>query len=109
MERLRRTGGVRVGSLGATERCRRCGGENVNWCAPSPLWNLVMRGDDINGDSLFHDLVCPRSFMVLAEEAGVSGQWRVAVDPEPAGLIETTPSGRTWNPKTWMWDEEVAQ
>lgn len=31
-------------------RCRRCGTLNSNdWCAPSPLWNEVMRGGDIGG------------------------------------------------------------
>jgi len=28
-----------------------------------------------------------------------------AVDPEPLGLETVTPSGRTWNPETWLWDE----
>jgi hypothetical protein len=96
---------ARVGTLGSDEVCRRCGGENVLWFAPSPLWNLVMRGNDINGDALFHDLVCVRCFIVLASEAGVAGKWRLSVDPEPDGLICETPSGRIWNAARNLWDD----
>lgn len=96
----------RMGTLDRIEICHRCGGENVNWAAPSPLWNLVMRSNDIDGDPLYSDLVCLRCFVVLAEEAGVTGQWLLCMDKEPEGLIKTTPSGRVWNPETWMWEDD---
>jgi hypothetical protein len=63
------------------ETCHRCGGSNVTWFAPSPLWNLVMRGNDINGDALHDDLVCVPCFVLLAAEAGVEGVWRVSGAP----------------------------
>lgn len=86
-----------------TEDCYRCGGPNVVWYAPSPLWNLVMRGNDINGEPLHHDLVCVTCFVVLAAEAGVRGSWRLTVDPEPDGLIYQTPSGRRWDAERFLW------
>lgn len=88
---------------GKYETCHRCEGANVIWHAPSPLWNLVMRGNDINGAPLFDDLVCMPCFVVLAHEAGVEGIWRLSVDPEPDGLIKTTPSGRTWDADRNLW------
>lgn len=88
-----------------TEPCNRCGGRNVNWAAPSPLWNLVMRGGSIDGPWKYAEIICIACFFELAADAGVAGRWRVSVDPEPEGMETVTPSGRTWNPVTWMWDE----
>lgn len=85
------------------ERCHRCGGDNVPWSAPSPLWNLVMRGNRIDGTPRYGDMVCIRCFTVLADEVGVEGVWRVTVDPEPDGLIYTTPSGRVWDADRMLW------
>lgn len=99
------SGDTRVGLLEDAETCYRCGGENVIWSAPSPLWNKVMRGNDINGDPQYHDLVCTRCFIVLAFEAGIEGRWRLSVTPEPDGLIYETPSGRIWDPEDWLWKE----
>lgn len=94
----------RVGTLDDAERCNRCGGENVTWCAPSPLWNLVMRGNNINAETIYADLVCIRCFIVMAEEAGVTPKvWRIYADPEPEGLIYETPSGRVWDDERWLW------
>lgn len=93
-------------SAGPGEDCRRCGGPNVIWFAPSPLWNKVMRGNDICGDPLFNDLVCMPCFVALAAEAGVVGVWRLTADPEPEGLIYTTPSGRVWDPDRFLWVAE---
>jgi hypothetical protein len=89
------------------ESCHRCGGSNITWFAPSPLWNLVMRGNDINGDALHDDLVCVPCFVFLAAEAGVEGVWRVSVDPEPDGLVKVTPSGRVWDEYANRWVEPV--
>jgi hypothetical protein len=89
--------------------CHRCGGENSEWSTPSPLWNLVMRGGSINGESLYGDMVCVGCFVLQATLiAGVSGHWRLTVTPEPPGLETVTPSGRTWNPETWLWDEATS-
>lgn len=52
-------------------KCQRCHGQNVVWCAPSPLWNEVMRGDDINAPDRY-EVVCPTCFAVLANEQGVA-------------------------------------
>lgn len=87
------------------ETCNHCGGRNVVWSAPSPLWNLVMRHNDINGEPLHHDLVCIPCFVQIAGDAGIEGVWRVAVDPEPKGLIKVTPSGRVWDEKANLWRE----
>lgn len=93
----------RMGYLGASEVCNRCGGENVTWSAPSPLWNIVMRGNDISGTPLWGDLVCMRCFAVLAHEAGLDGRWRLSLNPEPEGLVKETPSGRVWDADRWLW------
>jgi hypothetical protein len=80
----------------------------VIWFAPSPLWNLVMRENDINGPIQFADLVCIPCFIALAAEVGVTGKWRLTVDPEPQGLIKETPSGRIWSESRQLWiDPEV--
>lgn len=97
-----------MGYLDDDERCNRCGGENIIWAAPSPLWNLVMRGNDINSESKYRDLVCMRCFAVLAHEAGLSGQWRLSLNPEPDGLVKVTPSGRTWDADRWLWVDPPA-
>jgi hypothetical protein len=86
------------------ERCRRCGGPNVIWSAASPLWNFVMRGNDINGEPRYHDLVCMACFVRCAVEAGLPEQgWRLTLVPEPEGMIHQTPSGRTWDPERFLW------
>jgi hypothetical protein len=65
----------------------------------------VMRGNDIDNldGALFNDLVCIRCFIVLAQQAGVEGKWRVWVDPEPEGLVKVTPSGRNWDAEQNLW------
>lgn len=88
------------------ESCHRCGGPNVaRWFVPSPLWNFVMRGNDINGEARYGDLVCPECFIRCASEAGVEGTWRLTVDPLPARLIYETPNGRWWDDEAGMWVE----
>lgn len=89
--------------------CLRCGGPNVAWAAASPLWNLVMREGSINGPWKYKELVCVRCFIALAEEAGVTGVWRLTVTPEPGGMESATPSGRVWNRETWLWDEPTKE
>lgn len=86
--------------------CRRCGGPNVHaWSAPSPLWNQVMRGGDINAPDLFGGIVCTVCFAELAEEAGIAESWRFDAERIHAELATVTPSGRVWNPQTWLWEE----
>jgi hypothetical protein len=85
--------------------CHRCGGPNVSWAAPSPLWNAVMRGGDINGRDLFNGIVCPLCFAVLAEAAGIASQWRLSAENVNQPLQTITPSGRVWDDNAWLWRE----
>lgn len=98
---------IPLADLARDERCVRCATEGVNWVAPSPLWNLVMRGGDINGEPAYHDLVCMKCFVDLAHRFELSGQWRLYLHPEPEGLVKVTPSGRTWDPEAWLWREHL--
>jgi hypothetical protein len=84
--------------------CHRCGGDNVSWSAPSPLWNEVMRGGDINAPDDYQGIICPTCFIKLCEEMGVASGFRVYATNIQAELKEETPSGRIWNAKTWKWD-----
>lgn len=88
------------------EQCVRCNGQNAVWAAPSPLWNKVMRGNDINGDTIFGDLVCVKCFIELAEKTGITGRWRLDIDPRPDDLVYVTPSGRVWDEQEWLWIDE---
>jgi hypothetical protein len=85
--------------------CRRCGGPNVDWAAPSPLWNEVMRGGDINDESEFREIMCPTCFCVLAQERGVADQFRVKASSVLKPLTYVTPSGRVWNEERGLWQE----
>lgn len=84
--------------------CGRCGGPNSVWAAPSPLWNAVMRGGDINGGPEPHGgIVCPTCFMILAEEAGVADTWVLRATNVHTELQTVTPSGRIWNDAKMLW------
>jgi len=85
--------------------CHRCGGANVSWSAPSPLWNQVMRGGDIDGPWEFDEIICPTCFAVLAEERGVATHWRLTADRVHAPLQTVTPSGRVWSDSQQLWVE----
>ncbi len=88
------------------EACHRCGGQNVSWSAQSPLWNYVMRNNDINGDAKFDDLVCIPCFIELAVDVGLPAHgWQLRLVPEPDGLIYETPSGRVWDEALFLWVE----
>jgi len=114
-----------------TETCNRCGGENVTWYVSSPLWNFVMRGNDINGEPRYRDLVCVGCFWVCAMEAGLKEgyEWTftsepvvwsdtltrskftnlihvLSISPEPPGLIYETPSGLIWDRDKMLWVEK---
>lgn len=65
-----------------------------------------MRSDDILGPSLYRDLVCMTCFVLLANEAGIGGQWRLSVAPAPDNLTTVTPSGRVWDEHSWLWVAE---
>jgi hypothetical protein len=91
------------------ERCNRCSGPYVSWSAPSPLWNQVMRGGDINRvPEPFRGIICPSCFAQLAEEQGIAGRWRFYAEQVHVELATVTPSGRVWNPQTWLWDDAPA-
>lgn len=97
--------GVTLARLERSEDvCRRCGGPNdVVWCAPSPLWNAVMRGGTIGGDEQYEGIVCPRCFATLAETAGIARVWRLYAETVLVDLATTTPDGRVWDDKAWLW------
>lgn len=86
--------------------CGMCLGANPVWTAPAPLWNEVMRDGDINGRELYDGIVCPSCFAKLATEAGIAGGWRLTATDVHVELLEITPSGRSWNDKTWLWEEQ---
>lgn len=83
--------------------CGRCGGPNVVWVAPSPLWNAVMRGGSIEGVEDYHGIVCPTCFAVLAETSGVASHWELHARDVAVELETVTPSGRTWDADRMMW------
>lgn len=53
--------------------CDNCGGFNVSWFTPSPLWNRIVRQPD-RADPM----LCPRCFILLAEAAGIHEVWKVS-------------------------------
>lgn len=83
--------------------CRRCGGRNIAWSAPSPLWNAVMRGGSINGPWQWDEIVCPICFAELAEAAGIANVWRLTARFVHVELETVTPSGRVWDDETQLW------
>ncbi len=87
--------------------CDRCGGINPVWSAPSPLWNAVIRGGDINGSEVFA-FVCPVCFIALAEQRGIALGWRLYATDVAIDLQTVTPSGRVWNDATWLFEESPA-
>lgn len=84
-------------------KCWRCLGPNVSWSAPSPLWNEVMRGGDINGAEIHNGIVCPTCFAVLAQEAKIADLWRMSAERVHVELQTVTPTGRTWDADSWLW------
>lgn len=87
--------------------CHRCGGPNFTWSAPSPLWNHVMRGGSIDGPWQWDEIICPVCFVQLAEAAGMASSWRLYAERVNVELETVTPSGRAWNPDTWLWGDPV--
>lgn len=85
--------------------CRRCGGLNAPWSAPSPLWNLVMRGNDITGDDDHAGIVCLVCFVLLAQQRAGARCWRLYPEQVDAELTTVTPSGRIWDADRWLWVE----
>lgn len=91
------------------ERCQRCHGPNPPWSAPSPLWNAVMRGNDINGTDEFSGIVCATCFTILAEERIGADLWRLSAQRVPVELQTVTPSGRVWDDETWLWRDTTPE
>lgn len=85
------------------DKCRRCGRPNVVWWVDSPLWNFVMRGDDINAAERYGGIVCPTCFAVLAEQCGAATMWRLQPASVAVELTYVTPSGRVWDPDAGLW------
>lgn len=84
--------------------CNRCGGHNVSWSAPSPLWNEVMRGGDINGPWQYGEIICMTCFAEIAARDGVASGWRLSADDVHVSLQTVTPSGRVWNEDAQLWE-----
>ncbi|MDP9219991.1 MAG: hypothetical protein M3P23_05560 [Actinomycetota bacterium] len=71
--------------------CRRCGGGNVTWYAPSPFWNAVMRDEEPRTrPEPYNGIVCPTCFCLLAVERGLADGFRVSAAKQPAELSLTT-------------------
>lgn len=99
------SGNQSVGDRSPESYCHRCGGPNISWSAPSPLWNAVMRGGSINGPMEFDEIICPLCFAALAIERGVAGaHWRFFANDVQAELELVTPTGRVWSSTTWLWE-----
>lgn len=66
-----------------------------------------MRGNNIDGEPIYDDLVCVKCFIELAEESGIGDglHWHLHLEPEPDFLIYETPSGRVWDPMQHLWVE----
>jgi hypothetical protein len=62
-----------------------------------------MRGGSINGDEEHDGIVCPTCFAQLAEERVGAGPWRLTAVRVKADLETTTPSGRVWDKRAWLW------
>lgn len=61
-------------------KCEDCGGANVVWHTPSPIWNKVCRPEGYRCDPM----ICPTCFIIRAEKAGVQPtSWRVAPEDWP--------------------------
>lgn len=95
------SGLMSAGHVEAT--CRRCQGPNVSWTAPSPLWNLVMRGGAIDGVDRFDGIVCPTCFVVVAEDARLASRWYVSADRVALPLQTVLPDGRVWVEAARLW------
>jgi hypothetical protein len=66
------SGVSKTGAIVITEACQKCGGINVCWFVPSPIWNKAVR------DAGEPDCLCIACFIVLAEAAGFNDQaWKV--------------------------------
>lgn len=83
--------------------CHRCGGPNVSWWVPSPVWNAVMGYPDQAHDGI----VCPRCFAELAEARGAKGPWRWAPREWPQGVSLVHTDGRVWDATTERWIERA--
>lgn len=89
------------------DRCHRCGGPNVVWSAPSPLWNRVMRPADQQGHpggEAYGGIVCPTCFAALATEAGCGINFRLTCQEFPTDGAMFT-DGRVWSDAKQLWVE----
>lgn len=101
-----RTLSERYKALDDTEaKCRRCFTKFTHWSAPSPLWNLVMRGNHINNEEPYGGIICITCFIDIAGD--LASGWRVHAEKVNGELKLVTPSGRVWNGETWLWEERV--
>jgi hypothetical protein len=99
--------GVQSTTDTGAEACRRCGRSNVSWCAPSPLWNAAVRAGQPE-DARYGELLCMGCFAEIAERRGVASGWRLDATDVQVELETVSPSGRVWNPETWLWEDPPA-
>lgn len=85
------------------DTCNNCGKPFIEWSAPSPLWNEVMRGGHIGGQELHRGVVCPSCFMAEAERQGIAINWRVTAATITRPLQTTLPDGRVWDETSFLW------
>lgn len=81
--------------------CHRCAGRNVQWSAPSPLWNAVMRPDGERA-AQWEEIVCPSCFAELAGLAGIASSFRLDAT-DAVDLPTHSPDGRVWDSARWLW------
>ncbi len=55
--------------------CDDCGGHNVIWFAPSPIWNMVVR-DKLAPDAP-DPMLCPSCFMLRADKVSGVKTWMI--------------------------------
>lgn len=83
--------------------CHRCGGPNLPWWTPSPIWNAVMGYPDQAHDGI----VCPQCFAELAEAKGAKGPWRLSPRVRPDAASYTHVDGRTWDAASELWSQRI--
>lgn len=61
------------------ELCEQCGGRNMTWYAPSPIWNKVVR----DPAAPLPEILCPQCFTEAYERKfGTPTAWRVTTETE---------------------------
>jgi len=90
------------------DRCECCGGRNMAWHAPSPIWNQVMR--DASGKEKWGGIVCPACFADIAQREGIDvPSWCLTIHEEDRKQLKACNSGLSMRIFDWikcLWQEE---